>query len=90
MVDIDELTEEQVESLLENPEVRKTIEYDEAGVADVADLLQNLAENEDVEDTYDLFTQSVADRSGRVTQSTVQKVISGMIEEAESVQAEDE
>lgn len=89
MVDADNLTEEQLETLLNNPEVRKTLEYDDAGVTDIAEMLGKLANSEDYEETYGIFTQSVADRSGRVTQSTVKKVISGIIDEAGSVSSEE-
>lgn len=74
----EDLTEEQLESLLSNPEVQKTLSYGEIGVFDLADEIANVQD----EDEYDTFTQGVADRSGRVTQSTVQKVLSGIVEEA--------
>lgn len=87
MVDIDDLNENDLETLLQNPEVRKTLQYDDAGLGELRDELTNLLDvaDDDDEEVYDLFTQGVADRSGRVTQATVQKVIEGMHEEVVSV-----
>lgn len=89
MVDPDNLTDEQLETLLENPEVRKTLEYDDAGVMDIAASLEEFSNSDDFAETYDIFAKSVADRSGRVTESTVKKVITGMVAEANSVRADD-
>lgn len=86
-MDIDDLTNDDLETLLENPEVRKTLQYDEVNLAEIRDDLTELRETAEDEDSevYSLFTQGVADRSGRVTQQTVQKVIEGMINEVNSV-----
>jgi hypothetical protein len=81
----DDLTEEQLESLLNNPEVQKTLSYGEIGVFNLADAIAEVSESEE----YDTFTQGVADRSGRVTQSTVQKVLNGIVEEASEYRNED-
>lgn len=86
-IDIDDINEEDLETLLQNPEVRKTLQYDDAELGDLRDELTNLLNlaDDDNEEVYDLYTQGVADRSGRVTQGTVQKVIEGMHEEVVSV-----
>lgn len=78
----DELSERQKQKIMSNPEVRKMLEYSEKNIPQIAGQLNSLVPDEDEEDeTFELFTQSVADRSGRVTQSTVKKVIRGMVEE---------
>lgn len=89
MVDIDDLTEEQLETLVSNPEVRKTLEYDDAGIDGVAEQLGEISDDDsEFSDTFDLFVEGVAERSGRVTEATVRKVITGMVAEANSVQSE--
>lgn len=81
MVDPSELTEEDLEQLLENPEVVKTLEYDEMDVFEAADIIAAMQDEHN--ENYDVLTKSIADRSGRITQSTVKKVFTGLIEEAD-------
>ncbi len=88
-MDANDLSEEDLERLLDNPEVQKTLKYGEVGLEEVAELLEDFESDDEESDTFDLFTQGVADRSGRVTQATVQKVISGMIEEVNDVTSND-
>ena len=85
MVSPEDLTEEQLESLLNNPEVVKTIDYEEMGVFEVGDLLAQMQDSE----SYDVLTQSIADRSGRITQSTVKKVLMGFLDECSEYRTED-
>lgn len=84
MVDPSDLTEEQLEQLMNNPQVQKTLQYDEAGLDEIADRVGDFIESAD-EDVYDLLTQGVADRSGRVSQQTVQKVLDGLVAEVNEV-----
>lgn len=87
-INMDELSEEQKEKIMGNAEVRKMIEYSEQSLPEVSELLEDFVpEDEDEDDsTYELYTEGVADRSGRVTQASVKKVINGMIEEGRSGQ----
>lgn len=83
MVSIEDLSEEQLNSLLENPEVVKSLEYEEENVFDVSDHIKRMSNEWE---NYDVFTQAIADRSGRVTKQTVEKVLRGLVEEADEYQ----
>lgn len=88
-INISELSEDQLNALAENPEVRKMLQYEETSIPQVASMLSNLtgAEEDSTEaEAYNLLVSGIAERSGRVTESTVRKVLSNFSEEYESVQ----
>lgn len=88
-IDISELSDEQIAALTENPEVQKMLRYEETAIPQVATMVRNLTEaeegSEDAE-AYNLLVSGIAERSGRVTESTVRKVLSNLPEEYDSVQ----
>jgi hypothetical protein len=82
-IDFDELSDDMKERLLSHPEVRRYVEYEETSIPQFVPMLRNLINDET--ETFDLFVQGIADRSGRVTEQTVRKVLNGAVEEYESV-----
>lgn len=83
-IEIDDLSEDQLKSLLENPDVKKAIRYDTETIQNAKDALETLTEAEEgteENDTYGLLVEGIADRSGRVTKSTVKTVLTGLVEE---------
>lgn len=89
-IDPDDLTEAQMDQLLSDPETVRMLEYADSGVAEIAENLQSLFEADDWEiegsgpvlsdGLYSLFVEDIADRSGRVTPSTVHKVLQSAID----------
>ncbi|QSJ05042.1 hypothetical protein HdyHp2_110 [Haloarcula virus Hardyhisp2] len=87
-IDINELSEEQIEALTANPEVQKMLRYEETAIPQVASMVENLVnsdEGTEESEAYDLLVSGIAERSGRVTESTVRKVLSNLPEEFNSV-----
>lgn len=83
-MDLDDLTEDQKQAILQNPDVRKSLRYELDSVSDSYEGLEDLAEaEEDSEEgeAYDLLVTGIAERSGRVTEKTVNKVLNGFVEE---------
>jgi hypothetical protein len=80
-----ELSEEQLEALSSHPQVRRMLEYEETSIPQISSMLNNLMGSEEYEETYDLLVEGIAERSGRVTQSTVRKVLNGFVDEYQSV-----
>lgn len=87
-MDFDDLTEEQKEAILQNDDVRKSLRYQDENVSDTYDGLAALVEaDEDSEagEAYDLLVSGIAERSGRVTEKTVNKVLNGFVDEVAEV-----
>lgn len=87
-IDFSELNEEQQQALSQHPEVRKMLEYEETSIPQIAGMLNNLIDeewSEDSDSTYSVLVEGIAERSGRVTESTVDKVLNGFVEEYNSV-----
>lgn len=82
-IDFDELSDDMKARLMENPQVRRYVEYEDSTISNIVPMLRNLRDNDN--ETFSLFVEGIAERSGRVTQSTVEKVLNGAIEEYESV-----
>lgn len=88
-IDISELSDEQLEALSANPEVQKMLRYEETSIPSIAGMLRNLTEaDEGTEnaEAYDLLVSGIAERSGRVTEKTVRKVLGNLVTEYDSVQ----
>ena len=85
-IDFDELDDEVKEQLATHPQVRKYIEYQKTSLPQIIAMLSNLKESEETEETWDLFTEGVSDRAGRVKQRTVQKVVDAMVAEYEEAE----
>ena len=101
-ITLDDLSEEQKDVLLGNPEVRKMLEYEETSIPQVSSMLKNLTgmgsdeaearesflngDSDSPETTYEILIQGISDREGRITRSTVHKVLTGFTREFESVQ----
>lgn len=87
-IDFSNLSDEQQEALASHPQVRKMLEYEETSIPQIVGMLSNLIDEEYSEDndtTYTLLVEGIAERSGRVTESTVHKVFSGFVEEYNAV-----
>lgn len=91
--DLDELTESQKEKLQAHPEVRKMIEYEESGILALGDALSDSDvfdgdgyEFENLTETGELLIEQMATRTGRITESTIHKVLRALVEEVDSVQ----
>ena len=87
-IDFSELNEEQQKALSQHPEVRKMLEYEETSIPQITGMLANLIDeewSEDSDTTYSVLVEGIAERSGRVTESTVDKVLNGFVEEYNSV-----
>jgi len=87
-IDFEDLSTEQMEALSEHPEVRKMLRYEETSIPQVAGMLRNLTEaDEDTEtgEAYELLVSGIAERSGRVTEQTVRKVLGNFPAEYDSV-----
>jgi hypothetical protein len=91
--DLNELTESQKEKLTAHPEVRKMIEYEEAGILALGEALSESGvfdgegyERENVTDTGELLIEQMESRTGRITDSTIHKVLRALVEEVDSVQ----
>jgi len=82
-IDFDDLSDDMKDRLLSHPEVRRYIEYEETSIPQFVPMLRNLINDES--ETFDLFVEGIADRSGRVTKQTVRKVLNSAVEEYESV-----
>lgn len=83
-IDFEELSESQKEIVGKHPEIRKMLRYEETSVPQVAGMLRNLTESEDgteAAEAYELLVSGIAERSGRVTEATVRKVLSNLPEE---------
>ena len=101
-ITLDDLSEEQKDVLLGNPEVRKMLEYEETSIPQVSSMLKNLTgmgsdeaearesflngDSDSPETTYEILIQGISEREGRITRSTVHKVLTGFTREFESVQ----
>jgi len=85
-IDVSELDSETQEKLMAHPQVRKFVEYNETSLPQIAAMLDNIMESEESEETFTLFVEGVADRSGRVKPRTVRKVLRGVVEEYNSVE----
>lgn len=86
-IDPSELDDEMLESLMQHPQVRKYVTYNETSIPQIAAMLGNLQENEEHEETLSLLVEGISDRSGRVSESSVRKVLRGFVEEYESVES---
>lgn len=87
-IDIDDLTDAQKEMLLSNPQVKKTLTYEQTALTQIVPMLANLKGDDEGttnHEAYSLLVKGIAERSGRVTESTVQKVLDGFVEEYNSV-----
>ena len=83
-IDFNELSESQKEVLGTHPEVRKMLRYEETSIPQVAGMLRNLTEADEGSESaeaYELLVSGIAERSGRVTEATVRKVLSNLPEE---------
>lgn len=88
VAELDELDEEQKQAILQNPDVLKTLRYQIDSVEEAfggLDALVNAEEDTDTEEAYELLVSGIAERSGRVTESTVEKVLSGFVDEVDEV-----
>ena len=89
----DDLTEEQIEKLMEQSEVQKFVKYGETRIPEASESLAEVInqewekpeEGEEPSDVYGILVRGIADRSGRITESTVHRVLQGFVEEYESV-----
>lgn len=93
-IDFSDLSDEQKEALSAHPEVRKMLTYEETSIPQISGMLKNLQEaDENADDeneaekaeAFNLLVSGIAERSGRVTESTVEKVLAGFVEEYDSV-----
>ena len=93
-INLSDLSEEQINALSAHPEVRKMLRYEETSIPSIAGMMRNLVsadedsdDEEEVEraEAYNLLVAGIAERSGRVTESTVQKVLGNLVEEYDSV-----
>lgn len=87
-MDFDDLTEEQKEAILQNPDVRKSLRYQDEAIQTANDGLTELQESDEdseLSEAFDLLVSGIAERSGRVTESTVRKVLEGFTAEVMDV-----
>lgn len=88
-IDLNELDSEQKAAILNNPDVKKSLRYQHDSVESVQNGLSSLTNestrSEEMEEAYNLLVSGIAERSGRVTESTVEKVLSGFVDEVDSV-----
>ena len=87
-IDFSALSDEQRNALSSHPEVRKMLTYEETSIPQVASMLGNLQADDADEETaeaYSLLVSGIAERRGRITESTVRKVLSGLVEEYDEV-----
>ena len=93
-INLSELSEEQISALSAHPEVRKMLRYEETSIPSIAGMMRNLVsadedsdDEEEVEraEAYNLLVAGISERSGRVTESTVEKVLTNLVEEYDSV-----
>ena len=95
-INLSDLSDEQKEALTSHPEVRKMLEYEDTSIPQIAGMLRNLTEVEPSDDfltadanpetTYEILIHGIAEKHGRITRSTIHKVLSGFVTEYESVQ----
>lgn len=87
-IELEDLSDEQKAAILQNPDVLKSVRYESDAVQDASEGLNDLItadEESEEEEAYDLLVSGIADRSGRVTEQTVKKVLSGLTEEVQEV-----
>lgn len=87
-IELEDLSDEQKATILQNPDVLKSVRYESDAVQDASEGLNDLItadEESEEEEAYDLLVSGIADRSGRVTEQTVKKVLSGLTEEVQEV-----
>lgn len=88
-IDLEELDSEQKEAILNNPDVKKSLRYQHDSVESVQDGLSSLTNkstrSDEMAEAYDLLVSGIAERSGRVTESTVDKVLTGFVDEVDEV-----
>ncbi|WP_292484761.1 hypothetical protein [Methanohalobium sp.] len=82
-VDFEDLDDSVKEQLMNHPEVRRYVEYEETSIPQIASMLGNLEEGE--KETFDLLVSGIAERRGRITEQTVSKVLTGLVEEYNDV-----
>lgn len=87
-IDLNDLSDDQMEALAANPVVQKMLRFQNTSIPAVADGLRELTEaDEDTDEAeaFDLLVSGVAERSGRVTEATVSKVLTNLVEEYDEV-----
>jgi hypothetical protein len=87
-IDLNDLTDDQMEALSSNPVVQKMLRFENTSIPAVADGMRELTEaDEDTDEAeaYDLLVSGIAERSGRVTEATVTKVLNNLVEEYDEV-----
>lgn len=93
-INLDDLSDEQISALTENPDVKRMLTYEDTTIPEVSaglGALQNPDENdvdepEAYNEAYELLVSGVAERSGRITEATTRKVLEGLVAEYESTQ----
>lgn len=83
-LDFSELSDSQKEKLATHPQVRKMLEYEDTSIPQIVGMLNNLMNGEH-EETYDLLVSGIEERSGRITESTIRKVLEKFVEEYQEV-----
>lgn len=87
-IDLNDLSDDQMEALSSNPVVQKMLRFENTSIPAVADGMRELTEaDEDTDEAeaYDLLVSGIAERSGRVTEATVTKVLTNLVEEYDEV-----
>ena len=95
-IDLSDLSDEQKEALTTHPEVRKMLEYEDTAIPQIAKMLRNLTDetpsdkflagDAKPDTTYEILIHGIAEKHGRITRSTIHKVLTGFTSEYESVQ----
>lgn len=86
-VDFDNLSETQKQRIMSNPEVRKMIEYSESNLPQIVGMLDSFIPDEDedeTDETYELFITEVADGAGRVQPDTIDKILREVVKEGKA------
>lgn len=77
-INLDDLSDEEKALIANNPEVRKTLVYGKQELPALAEEMQEMLDNEEC---ADLLIKGIADRRGRITESTTRKVLTGFVDE---------
>lgn len=95
-INIDDLSEEQKEKLLSNPQIQRMLTYEDSEVPALVEAIRSLQEGDEFEladtdevasdGTYSLIVEGVADEAGRTTASTVNTVLTTVVEHYENLQ----
>lgn len=93
-INLEDLSDDQIEALTENPDVKRMLTYEDTSIPDISDGLEMLQNPEDYDidepdaytEAYNLLVSGIAERSGRITEATTRKVLDGLVEEYTSTQ----